>query len=62
MYRFILTILVLFISTPSFAHAGHDHSDSLANLIHLAWIAPLIIVSAFFIHKLVKRQRSLNKQ
>jgi hypothetical protein len=62
MYRLSLTILLLFTSLPCFAHVGHDHSDPMASLIHLAWIAPLLIVAVVLINKLVKHQNSLNKK
>jgi hypothetical protein len=63
MYRLTFVIFLMFISLPSFGHAGHDHSDPMASLIHLAWIAPLFIVAFLVVNKLIKHNSSLkNKQ
>lgn len=62
MYRVTITIILLFISLPSFSHAGHDHSHPMANVIHLLWVAPLVIVAVFLINKLLKRHKLLNNK
>ena len=56
MFRFNLILILLTISTPSFAHAGHDHSAPMAGFIHLVWIAPLIVAFAFGVQQLTKRK------
>lgn len=43
MYRLFILLTGLVISMQSFAHGGHDHSDPLSPLIHLLWLAPMII-------------------
>ena len=59
----MVNILILFIglllSANSFAHAGHDHGDPMAGLIHIVWVAPLAI-SAVFLFLYVK-QRFIKK-
>lgn len=43
MHKTALTVFSLLVSTQSIAHGGHDHSDPMASLVHLMWIAPLVI-------------------
>jgi hypothetical protein len=45
MYRLFILLTSLAISMQSFAHEGHDHSDPMSSLIHLLWLAPLIIAA-----------------
>lgn len=60
MCRIALIITLLIISGPTFAHAGHDHADPMASLIHLVWLAPLFIgLAALFVH-LSKRLNNSN--
>lgn len=48
-----------FISAPIFAHAGHDHNSTMANLVHLLWIAPAIVAVAMLYSKLLKKDDSI---
>ncbi|MCU4677639.1 hypothetical protein N7931_18650 [Catenovulum sp. 2E275] len=41
----------------SLAHPGHDHQSPWAGLIHLAWIAPLIIALAVIVFKMKKSSK-----
>ena len=62
MYRLTLTLLLLLVSLPNVAHDGHDHSLPMAGLIHLLWIAPMLIAAIFLSKKLMKTQvKNLNK-
>ncbi|MBU2870595.1 hypothetical protein [Colwellia sp. E2M01] len=56
MYRLLFFISLCVISLRSFAHVGHDHNVPMAVLIHLAWLAPLVIVGVYLINKLVRYQ------
>jgi len=55
MYRILILVAGLLISTQSFAHAGHDHSDPMSSLVHLFWLAPLIIAAGLLISYLKRR-------
>ena len=44
MHRLTLALLLFSLSMSSVAHDGHDHSIPMADLIHLLWITPLLIV------------------
>lgn len=52
--------LLVMISSSAAAHGGHDHSDPIAGLIHLAWAAPLLIIGAYVSYRL--RKAKLAKQ
>lgn len=43
MFRVIYLLVGLVVSSNALAHAGHDHSAPESGLIHLLWVAPLII-------------------
>lgn len=53
--KLALMFAVLLITSPSFAHAGHDHSSIMASLVHLFWLAPVLIAVAIFYTKLLKK-------
>ena len=55
MYKIALTVFSLLVSTQSFAHGGHDHSDPMASLVHLMWIAPLVIGTVFMVKHFYRR-------
>lgn len=55
MFRLYTTILFLLLSAPSFSHGGHDHTSPMAGVIHLLWVAPLVIGVAFIAHQVAKR-------
>ncbi|MGL1956042.1 MAG: hypothetical protein OCD00_01825 [Colwellia sp.] len=58
-YKITLLFLMSFISAPIFAHAGHDHNSTMANLVHLLWIAPAIVAVAMLYSKLLKKDDSI---
>jgi len=39
------------VSAPLFAHSGHDHSAADAGLIHLLWLAPIIIAAGIAVYR-----------
>lgn len=43
MFRIYLLLVGLVFSTHSFAHGGHDHGSLMSSLIHLTWLAPMVI-------------------
>lgn len=43
MYKLFVLLIGFAISMQSFAHGGHDHSDPMSPLIHLLWVAPMVI-------------------
>lgn len=53
-YYLVILWISLFMSYPTYAHAGHDHSSIFASLIHLLWLAPILMVLVFLHHKLLK--------
>ena len=61
--KLVLTITILLITSPSFAHAGHDHTSMMASLIHLFWLAPAIIAIGILYSKLLRKnyQIKVNK-
>ena len=59
MANLFVLFIGLLLSTNTFAHAGHDHGDPMAGLIHILWVAPLAI-SAVFLFLYVK-QRFIKK-
>lgn len=54
-YSLIILAITLLMSSPSFAHAGHDHSSMLASLIHLFWLAPALVALVVLYSKLLKK-------
>jgi len=55
-----ITCLLFFISLPTFAHSGHDHSSIMSGLVHLAWLAPLLIAGIYIYSKVLKRNYRIN--
>ena len=55
MYRIALAIWLLIISSPSFAHTGHDPASPMANVVHLLWLAQLMIGVAVLFFQFNKR-------
>ncbi|MCK8043710.1 hypothetical protein MSG37_02340 [Shewanella sp. 1CM18E] len=43
-------------STAAMAHPGHDHSAESANLIHILWAAPIVIVAVMVVKLLKAKQ------
>lgn len=62
--RKVLTALTLTLASPMvLAHSGHDHSDPLAGLIHLLWIAPVVLAAGYgaFVIRRANRTKSTKK-
>ncbi|QUM83037.1 MULTISPECIES: hypothetical protein [unclassified Moritella] len=54
----ILTALTLTLASPMvLAHAGHDHSDPLSGLIHLLWIAPVVLAAGYAVFAIRRANR-----
>lgn len=56
MFVKILITLLAFAALPTFGHAGHDHSHPLATLVHLLWLAPLMLAVGFLIMRFCCRE------
>ncbi len=54
-YSLIMLSITLLISSPAFAHAGHDHTSILASLVHLVWLTPALIALVLLYTKLLKK-------
>ncbi|WP_422135866.1 hypothetical protein [Endozoicomonas sp. ALD040] len=52
----LLLPMFILASEPVFAHPGHDHGHWSAGLIHLLWIAPVILATGFAIYRLGKNK------
>ncbi len=52
-------VLFLIIATPLsvVAHTGHDHQSPWAFLIHLLWLAPVIVAAYMSIHFFKNRNK-----
>jgi len=60
----VLTVLTLTLASPMvLAHSGHDHSDPLSGLIHLLWIAPVVLAAGYaaFVIRRANRIKSTEK-
>jgi len=56
----VLTTLTLTLASPLvLAHSGHDHSDPLSGLIHLTWIAAIVLAAGYA--AIVIRRANRNK-
>lgn len=53
-YYLITLCIGLFMSLPTYAHVGHDHSSIYASLVHVLWLTPALIVLVFLHRKLLK--------
>ncbi|QUM81475.1 hypothetical protein HWV01_14890 [Moritella sp. 5] len=54
----ILTVLTLTLASPMvLAHPGHDHSDPLSGLIHLLWIAPVVLAAGYAVFAIRRANR-----
>jgi hypothetical protein len=51
-------VIVYLVSTASFAHGGHDHANPMSSLIHLFWLAPLLLAVGMLTTIYVKRSHS----
>jgi len=54
-YLFLVLCISVLFSSPSFAHAGHDHTTMLSSLVHLLWLAPALIALVVLYSKLLKK-------
>ena len=57
MCKFV-SFIVIWLSTvtPVLAHGGHDHGHPSSNLIHLLWLAPML-VSVFIVYSYFSKKR-----
>ncbi|REL29856.1 hypothetical protein [Thalassotalea euphylliae] len=58
--RILCLLMAVTFSSLSFAHPGHDHSDPMAMLIHLLWLAPIGL--AFAIAFRLKKKHAGNSK
>jgi|GEM_PF-1680398 len=49
---------VTLFSQLAWSHGGHDHSASDAGLIHLLWLAPVIIAAAIAYHHFSRKAKA----
>jgi len=47
----IFALQLLLLSTPLYAHPGHDHNAAGAGLVHLLWLVPFIVVAVVVVFK-----------
>lgn len=59
--QLIILSISLLVSASSFAHVGHDHNSSFANLIHLLWLTPALIALAVLYSKLLKKNYQIKE-
>ena len=59
-YPLILLNIIFLLSSPAYAHAGHDHTSIQASFIHLLWLAPALIALAVLYSKLLKKNYQIN--
>jgi hypothetical protein len=58
---FVLQLILL--STPLYAHPGHDHSAAGAGLLHLLWLIPFIVAAVIIVFKEITAAKSgIDKQ
>jgi len=55
-----ISCLLFIFSLPTFAHSGHDHGSVMSGLVHLAWLAPLLIVGVIIYSKVLNRNYRIN--
>ncbi|AWB66123.1 hypothetical protein C2869_06565 [Saccharobesus litoralis] len=55
----VVAFTLVTLPTLASAHSGHDHSAPESGLIHLAWLAPLVIAGAVIFIK--RRNNSTDK-
>jgi hypothetical protein len=53
----IFATLGLLLSTPLFAHPGHDHSAVDSGLMHLLWLIPVIVAAVIVVFKEITTQK-----
>lgn len=62
MIKLLTFFIGLLLSSHVLAHVGHDHSDAMSGLIHVIWVAPLlvglVILSIHVKFKLAKKRNS----
>lgn len=47
----IFALQLLLLSTPLYAHPGHDHNAAGAGLVHLLWLVPFIVAAVVVVFK-----------
>jgi hypothetical protein len=54
----IFTLQLLLLSTPLYAHPGHDHNAAGAGLIHLLWLVPFIVAAVVVVFNEITAAKS----
>jgi len=54
----IFALQLLLLSTPLYAHPGHDHSAAGAGLVHLLWLVPFIVAAVVVVFKEITAGKS----
>ena len=58
----LLFIALLFtMSFTTLAHDGHDHSSIYASLVHLFWLAPVLVAVGFLYSLILKQLYNIDK-
>ena len=55
MVKFTVFFISLLMTSHAFAHVGHDHSSAMSGLIHLLWLAPLVVAAVLLVPHVKKR-------
>jgi len=55
----VISVVTTIMSSGAIAHAGHEHSDASSGLIHIAWLAP-VLIAAVFVSYLVRKNKINN--
>lgn len=51
-----ISIIVTIMTSSVIAHDGHDHSNVNSGIIHLTWLAPILIAAAFVGYRIRKNK------
>ena len=54
----MFTLALSLLSSPIFAHPGHDHSAAGAGLVHLLWLVPIIVAAVVVVFKEITAAKS----
>jgi hydrogenase/urease accessory protein HupE len=58
--KVLVTTAILLMSSPVFAHSGHDHTAANAGLVHMLWLAPAIVAMAVISYRKIKAKSTKN--
>ncbi|MBU2893271.1 hypothetical protein KO495_08010 [Colwellia sp. D2M02] len=56
--KLFISVLIFLSSATVLAHSGHDHNAANSTLIHLLWLAPVIVVMAAMSYRKIKATKS----